>query len=270
MVLNNWFVRIHLQCLKSWYCCCIVNASAYALELFLADTTTCIQTSYVFSCVLQAAQDWKWNPRKLAPYSILLINVAIFCKVYVHRCSSLSPFLPLPSFVDRFLVCPPPQSWQTGTGFVTTSSYCQPKHPLHLPTSVSFGTMGGGGWGLLCRMRTSSQWYEVNRRPAICLFSQGWYSVFISLFHCPLSLATTKKTFGLLEPYFGPLSCIPIVYVAHYKFNKCLQFESKCSWKVSPFCWIRIFLQNAYKSAFLVRLGVHICHWRSFCTAYLC
>ena len=203
----------------------------------------------------------------------------------MHRCSSLSPFLPLPSFVDRFLVCPPPQSWQTGTGFVTISSYCQPKHPLHLPTLVSSGSMGGGGWGLLCRMRTSSQWYEVNRRPAVCLFSQGWYSVFISYsFHLSLPTFTfstchyKKKTLQL-QPYFGPLSCIPIVYMAHYKFKECLQFESKCSWKVFPFCWIRIFLQNAYKSAFLVRLGVHtflvrlgvhICHWRSFFTAYLC
>ena len=31
---------------------------------------------------------------------------------------------------------------------------------MHLPTLVPFGTMAGGEWGLLCRMRTSSQWYE--------------------------------------------------------------------------------------------------------------
>ena len=33
----------------------------------------------------------------------------------------------------------------------------------------------------------------------------------------------TVKTFGLLQPCFGHLSCMPVVCVTHYK----LQFESK-------------------------------------------
>jgi len=146
----------------------------------------------------------------------------------VHRCSSLSPFLPLPSFVDRFLVCPPPQSWQTGTGFVTISSYCQPKHPLHLPTLVSSGSMGGGGWGLLCRMRTSSQWYEVNRRPAVCLFSQGWYSVFIS------------HSFHLSLPTFTFSTCH--YKKKHFNFNHILVLSVTsllCTWHI-------INLKNVY------------------------
>ena len=28
------------------------------------------------------------------------------------------------------------------------------------------------------------------------------------------------KTFGLLQPYFGHLSCMPVVYVTHYKTSK--------------------------------------------------
>ena len=32
----------------------------------------------------------------------------------------------------------------------------------------------------------------------------------------------TVKTYGLLPPYFGHLSCIPVVYVKHYiHFMKC-------------------------------------------------
>ena len=29
----------------------------------------------------------------------------------------------------------------------------------------------------------------------------------------------TVKTFGLLQPYFGCLSCMPVVCVTHYKFQ---------------------------------------------------
>ena len=30
----------------------------------------------------------------------------------------------------------------------------------------------------------------------------------------------TIKTFGLLQPYFGHLSCMPVVCVTHYKLQK--------------------------------------------------
>ena len=30
----------------------------------------------------------------------------------------------------------------------------------------------------------------------------------------------TVKTFGLLQPYFGHLSCMPVVCVTHYKLQK--------------------------------------------------
>ena len=30
----------------------------------------------------------------------------------------------------------------------------------------------------------------------------------------------TVKTFGLLQPYFGHLSCMPVVCVTHYKLEK--------------------------------------------------
>ena len=38
----------------------------------------------------------------------------------------------------------------------------------------------------------------------------------------------TVKTFWLLQPYFGHLSCMPDVCVTHYKTSKgCFLFESK-------------------------------------------
>ena len=38
----------------------------------------------------------------------------------------------------------------------------------------------------------------------------------------------TVKTFGLLQPYFGYLSCMPVVCVTHYKTSKeCFLFVSK-------------------------------------------
>ena len=38
----------------------------------------------------------------------------------------------------------------------------------------------------------------------------------------------TVKTFVLLQPYFGHLSCMPVVCVTHYKTSKgCFLFESK-------------------------------------------
>ena len=46
----------------------------------------------------------------------------------------------------------------------------------------------------------------------------------------------TVKTFWLLQPYFGHLSCMPDVCVTHYKTSKgCFLFESKlkCSWEAS-------------------------------------
>ena len=47
----------------------------------------------------------------------------------------------------------------------------------------------------------------------------------------------TVKTFVLLQPYFGHLSCMPVVCMIHYKTSKgCFLFESKlkCSWEVFP------------------------------------
>ena len=32
----------------------------------------------------------------------------------------------------------------------------------------------------------------------------------------------TVKTFGLLQPYFGHLSCVPVVYVTRYQLQKML------------------------------------------------
>ena len=38
----------------------------------------------------------------------------------------------------------------------------------------------------------------------------------------------TVKTFGLLQPYFGHLSCMSVVCLTHYKTPKgCFLFESK-------------------------------------------
>ena len=51
---------------------------------------------------------------------------------------------------------------------------------------------------------------------------------------------------------------MPVVYVTRYTLQGYFQFESKCSWEASLFCYIRIFLQKAYKSAFLVRFGVSL------------
>ena len=46
----------------------------------------------------------------------------------------------------------------------------------------------------------------------------------------------TVKTFGLLQPYFGHLSCMPVVCVTYYKTPKeCFLYESKlkCSQEAS-------------------------------------
>ena len=45
----------------------------------------------------------------------------------------------------------------------------------------------------------------------------------------------TVKTFGLLQPYFGCLSCMPVVYVIHYKLQGRLpiSFWIKDSWEAS-------------------------------------
>ena len=61
------------------------------------------------------------------------------------------------------------------------------------------------------------------------------------------------KVFGLLQPYFGHLGCMPVVCMTHYKTSKeCFLFVSKleCSWEAS--LSIRIFLQKAY--SYLVTL----------------
>ena len=91
------------------------------------------------------------------------------------------------SLVCRSLVSPPPRSWWTEWGFVTTSRCCQLMQNLHLLTLVSFGSIGGGGWGLLCRMRTSSQWYEVIVKASV-------YVSFLVRWHC-VRLTKVWKTF---------------------------------------------------------------------------
>ena len=66
-------------------------------------------------------------------------------------------------------------------------------------------------------------------------------------------LVYTVKTFGLLQPYFGHLSCMVAVCMTHYNTSKrCFLFESKlkCSREASPS--VRIFLQKAY--SYLVTL----------------
>ena len=124
----------------------------------------------------------------------ILGQLAVVCRAlfaYMHTCSSpyhlpLSLSLSLLSY--RSLVCPPPQSWQTGWGFVTTFNCCQPKYPLHLPTLVSSDSICGGGWGSLCRMRTSSQWYEITE---VRLFTLEQSRVFTTFsFHFPSSTST--------------------------------------------------------------------------------
>ena len=89
----------------------------------------------------------------------------IHCQLYKTRLRSANNYsfyllIYIPFLAHRSLVCPPPQGWQTGSSFVTISSWYQLKHPLHLPTLVSFDSMSGRELGLLCRMRTSLQWYE--------------------------------------------------------------------------------------------------------------
>ena len=37
---------------------------------------------------------------------------------------------------------------------------------------------------------------------------------------CKIEKRYTVKTFGLLQPYFGHLSCMPVVCVTHYKLQK--------------------------------------------------
>ena len=61
---------------------------------------------------------------------------------------------------------------------------------------VSFDTMGGGGWGLLCRMRTSSQWYEGLQYVYSAKDDTVYlYPSFIAHFHLPLQ----KKHLGYLN-----------------------------------------------------------------------
>ena len=64
----------------------------------------------------------------------------------------------------------------------------------------------------------------------------------------------TVKTFGLLQPYFGRLSCMHAccVHVTHYKFpGYHSHSESECSWEASPFCYLSVSLSEV----FLVRLA---------------
>ena len=50
------------------------------------------------------------------------------------------------------------------------------------------------------------------------------------------------KTFGLLQPYFGCLSCMPIVYITNFKRGYQSHSESECNWQASPFVKLVSFL----------------------------
>ena len=49
------------------------------------------------------------------------------------------------------------------------------------------------------------------------------------IYHC--------KKFGLLQPCFGHLSWMPVVYVIHHNFKECSPFESKFSWPINEHFW---------------------------------
>ena len=51
-------------------------------------------------------------------------------------------------------------------------------------------------------------------------FKFGKKAVEIILSICLSCSYYTVKTFGLLQPYFGCLSCMPDVCVTHYKFSR--------------------------------------------------
>ena len=51
----------------------------------------------------------------------------------------------------------------------------------------------------------------------------------------------TVKMFGLLQPYFGHLSCMPVVCVTHYKLQKDASYLNQRLRSLS----MRIFLQKA-------------------------
>ena len=122
---------------------------------------SCYRTNRWSITLLQHYTCEKWITCIVVQYSLIPIHSPL------HHCSTTAPLaflsFTLPSLPPyRSLVSLLPQSWQTGWRIVITSSCYQLKHLLYLPTSVSSNSMGGGGWGLLCRMRTSSQWYEGN------------------------------------------------------------------------------------------------------------
>ena len=50
-----------------------------------------------------------------------------------------------------------------------------------------------------------------------CMLMHGEQSYLFSW--CMSPNAYTVKTFGLLQPYFGHVSCMPVVYVTHYKLQ---------------------------------------------------
>ena len=155
---------------------------------------SCYRTNRCSITLLQHYTCEKWITCIVVQYSLIPIHSPL------HHCSTTAPLaflsFTLPSLPPyRSLVSLLPQSWQTGWRIVITSSCYQLKHLLYLPTSVSSNSMGGGGWGLLCRMRTSSQWYEVTE---VRLFTLEQYGVFITFsFHFSLlhtvSIATCSQ-----------------------------------------------------------------------------
>ena len=80
---------------------------------------------------------------------------------HVLKCIVTVIPLPFSLLPCRYLASPLSQSWRIESGFVIISSCCQLERPLHLLTLGLFGSMGGGGWELLCRREMLSQWYEV-------------------------------------------------------------------------------------------------------------
>ena len=127
---------------------------------------------------------------------------------------------------------------------------------------------------------------SINRGQVICPLYRGCllfgrsvirgFSVLFTLLdavqklHLPVPY--TVKTLGLLEPYFGHLSCmLPVVCVTHYKtsrgsYHSCSQ--SECSWEASPFVKA-VSPYGSISDEVGVSLILHICPWRSALVAWL-
>ena len=103
---------------------------------------------------------------------------------------------------------------------------------VELKYDLGGGGGGGGGWWEFC-----CPWFASSFSVYIgcCVYHQQ----FQHLYHPRINShegAYTVKTFWLLQPYLGHLSCMPDVCVTRHKTSKgCFLFESKlkCSWEAS-------------------------------------